>query len=157
MTQGVLSSAPDVDDGMTPEEHAEMEKAAAYRAVGWQQNPDGSWYPATPEAIAAAGQMQTAEYANTSVFGGRARREAEFAAEIPSFSDLPAVDANEILASRGSESAMAMPANTGVSSVALSTARRKGQLSALVSIAQQRKAQAEQAIGQSHSSSAGRR
>lgn len=125
-----LSAAPDLDADL-PEE-SESAAAEATNSVddlyeGWQRNPDGTWVPVTPEAIAAYQHHIQIERGAPPTDIEQAQQE-----------DMPTINVNTTLQSlpeQGSEqSAQQRSAHR---------ARHKGQLSSLVNLATERKAELE--------------
>lgn len=121
------------------------ERAEQLRALGWQPNPDGTWYPATPEAIVRAqaqqqGLSSSDGWNSTSggVFGGKARRAAEAQSALPDPSQMVSVDAYEAAAS-APDNPVSVRKTQG--STALAAGRKKGQLSALVGLAREKNAE----------------
>lgn len=158
--RGALSSAPAVEGVDESQEaldaQAEADELAAqvaqYHAMGWKPNPDGTWYPATPEAMAQA-QSQAQATAQAEPVDGKTRRAD---VNLPDLSQMISVDAREVAASAPDNPISLRRSGLG-GAVALAVGKKRGHISALVGIAKEKKEEEQQALSQhNHSSHVGR-
>ncbi|KDN45959.1 hypothetical protein K437DRAFT_112524 [Tilletiaria anomala UBC 951] len=127
-----LSAAPDVEDEAAECLSEQKEVSGLDPYAGWQMNPDGTWYPVTPEAIA--------------VYQNYARQDSTLSASLTgsheSSTEIRSVDVNTPKALSATAGDFNPADTTGLTADqirAKGKARNKGQLSSLVSMANEKK------------------